>query len=181
MLRKVEGSSGLAPDGRPEGPVTRAEARPQLRNFWQCAGGFWGVRAKEAPWLLAGLLLIIVLLSLAASYGMNLWNRVIFDALQTRDSGTVLELSMLYVPLLVGSVFLGVAQLGARMTIQRRWRKWLNKLLSDRWLKNGHYYQLNLVAGGHQNPSVASPTTSGSPPRRRLNSPPARPQRFCRQ
>jgi ABC-type uncharacterized transport system fused permease/ATPase subunit len=83
---------------------------------------------------------------------MNLWNRVIFDALQTRDSGTVLKLSMLYVPLLAVSVLLSITQLCARMTIQRRWRKWLNKLLSDRWLKNGRYYQLDLVAGGHKNP-----------------------------
>jgi ABC transporter transmembrane protein len=28
----------------------------------------------------------------------------------------------------------------------------LNKLLIDRWLKNGRYYQLNLVSGGHKNP-----------------------------
>jgi putative ATP-binding cassette transporter len=54
-------------------------------------------------WVLSGTLLLIVLLNLAASYGMNLWHRVIFDALQTRDSDTVLLLSMLYVPLLAGS------------------------------------------------------------------------------
>jgi len=104
------------------------------------------------PWVLSGILLLIVLLKLAASYGMNLWLRVIFDALQTRDSDTVLELSMLYLPLLAGSVFLSVMQLCARMTMQRRWREWLNKLLIDRWLKNGRYYQLNFVDGAHQNP-----------------------------
>jgi len=83
---------------------------------------------------------------------MNRWHRVIFDALQTRDSGTVLQLSLLYLPLLAGSVFLTVMQLWARMTMQRRWREWLNKLLVDRWLKNGCYYQLNLVGGAHKNP-----------------------------
>src|SRR5262245_3275103 len=83
---------------------------------------------------------------------MNLWHRVIFDAFERRDTGTVLELSMLYLLLLAGSVFLTVMQLWARMTMQRRWRQWLNKLLTDRWLKNGRYYQLNLVGSVHKNP-----------------------------
>jgi putative ATP-binding cassette transporter len=83
---------------------------------------------------------------------MNVWSRVIFDALEKRDSATVLELSILYLPLLAGSVFLTVLQLWARMTMQRRWRTWLNKLLIDRWLNNGRYYQLNLVGSVHKNP-----------------------------
>ena len=35
---------------------------------------------------------------------MNIWNRAIFDALERRDGGTVLNLSLIYVPLLLGSV-----------------------------------------------------------------------------
>jgi len=135
----------------PEGPAEEVR-RPLLRSFWQSAAGFWKERAARVSWVLSGILLLIVLLNLAASYGMNLWLRVIFDALQTRDSNKVLELSMLYLPLLAGSVFLSVMQLCARMTMQRRWREWLNKLLIDRWLKNGRYYQLNFVDGAHQNP-----------------------------
>jgi vitamin B12/bleomycin/antimicrobial peptide transport system ATP-binding/permease protein len=40
----------------------------------------------------------------------------------------------------------------ARMSMQRRWRDWLTHHLLDRWLKNGRYYQLNLVTGDHKNP-----------------------------
>jgi vitamin B12/bleomycin/antimicrobial peptide transport system ATP-binding/permease protein len=54
--------------------------------------------------------------------------------------------------LLVGSVAVMLLQVYARMTAQRRWRAWLNNHLLDRWLKNGRYYQLNLVGGDHQNP-----------------------------
>ena len=135
----------------PEGPAEEV-GRSLLRSFWQSAAGFWKERAARMSWVLSGILLLIVFLNLAASYGMNLWLRVIFDALQTRDSNKVLELSMLYLPLLAGSVFLSVMQLCARMTMQRRWREWLNKFLIDRWLKNGRYYQLNFVDGAHQNP-----------------------------
>jgi putative ATP-binding cassette transporter len=124
-----------------------------LRTFWKSAGGFWGRRTRVS-WILSGILLLIVFLNLAASYGMNLWHRIVFDALQNRDSDTVLLLSTLYLPLLAGSVLLSVVQVCARMTMQRRWREWLNKLLINRWLNNGHYYQLNLVGGAHKNPEA---------------------------
>ena len=90
--------------------------------------------------------------NLAASYGMNVWTRSVFDALQKREPDTVLFLSMLYLPLLAAGVSFGVVQVYARMSIQRRWRAWLNNELLDNWLKNGRYYQLDLVSGGHRNP-----------------------------
>ena len=40
----------------------------------------------------------------------------------------------------------------ARMSTQRRWRAWVSKRMLDLWIKNGRYYQLNLVSGDHQNP-----------------------------
>ena len=76
--------------------------------------------------MLSGTILLTVLLSLAASYGMNIWNRAIFDALERRDATTVLFWSILYFPLLATSVSLVVAQVYARMTTQWRWRAWLN-------------------------------------------------------
>jgi putative ATP-binding cassette transporter len=144
---------------RPALPVEQAggdagelEKPDLLRRFWTSASGFWGQCGTPVSWFLSGALLLIILLNLAASYGMNVWHRVIFDALQASDSDTVLLLSALYVPLLAASVFLSVMQICARMTMQRRWRAWLNNLLTDRWLKNSRHYQLNLVGGAHKNP-----------------------------
>jgi vitamin B12/bleomycin/antimicrobial peptide transport system ATP-binding/permease protein len=151
MLTNTRGTSALTPAGAGEDAVA-LKTRSLLRSFWQSAAGFWRERGERASWVLSGILLLIVLVSLAASYYMNLWHRVIFDALQAKDSATVLRLSLLYLPLLAGSVFLTVTQLWARMTMQRRWRAWLNRFLIDRWLKNGRYYQLNLVGGAHKNP-----------------------------
>ena len=58
----------------------------------------------------------------------------------------------MFFPLAIGSVLLGVAQVFARMGIQRRWRAWLTNAVMSRWLANGRYYQLNLVGGDHKNP-----------------------------
>ena len=83
---------------------------------------------------------------------MNIWNRAIFDALEKHNASRVLFLSLIYFPLLAASVCLMVTQVYARMSMQRRWRDWLTHHLLDRWLKNGRYYQLNLVTGDHKNP-----------------------------
>src|SRR5262249_5302911 len=83
---------------------------------------------------------------------MNLWTRGIFDAVQERDSHTILFLSMVYLPLLAASVVCSVLQVYARMTTQRRWREWLTNQLVNRWFKNGRYYHLNLVSGAPKNP-----------------------------
>jgi putative ATP-binding cassette transporter len=123
-----------------------------LRRFWQTASGFWSKRGRGIAWILSGTLLLIILLNIAASYGMNLWNRAIFDALDKKDANAVLFLSMIYFAILGAAVSLSVAQVYGRMTIQRRWRKWLTDSLVDRWLTSGRYYQLNLVSGDHQNP-----------------------------
>jgi len=123
-----------------------------LRRFWQTARGFWTGQRRAVAWSLTAGLLLVVLLNIAASYGMNRWNRAIFDALQNKDAQTVLFLSLIYFALLAASVGVNVVQVYGRMTLQRTWRRWLTDTLIDRWLTAGRYYQLNLVSGEHQNP-----------------------------
>ena len=124
-----------------------------LRRFWHTARGFWSRhRGDRLAWLLTASLVILILVNLGAMYGINLWNRAIFDALEKRDSGTVLHLAAVFFPLAFASVLFGVINVWARMTTQRRWRAWVSDAVISRWLKNGRYYQLNLVSGDHQNP-----------------------------
>jgi vitamin B12/bleomycin/antimicrobial peptide transport system ATP-binding/permease protein len=123
-----------------------------VRRFWQSARGFWGGRSGRSAFMLCGGLLLVIVLHIAATYAMNLWNRAIFDALEQKQSATVLSLAGLYFIILAVSVSLSVVQTYARFTIQRRWRKWLTDHLIDRWLSAGRYYQLNLVSGDHRNP-----------------------------
>lgn len=142
-IYSLDPQSGLSDDMR---------RRLLLRRFWQSAGEFWGKDGPKQAWLLIAVVLLLILLNLLASYGMNVWNRAIFDALEKRAPPTVLLLSMVYFPLLAASVCLVVGQVYARMTMQRRWREWLTHHLFDRWLVNGRYYQLHLVQGDHKNP-----------------------------
>lgn len=123
-----------------------------LRRFWLTAFGFWRGSKSRGAWLLSGALLSIITFNVMLSYGMNRWNRAIFDALEKKDTDSVLLISLIYFPLLAVSVAMIVAQVYTRMTLQRRWRRWLTENLVDRWLTAGRYFQLNLVSGDHENP-----------------------------
>src|SRR6202045_4274124 len=123
-----------------------------LTRFWISARGFWGTKGDRLAWMLSIGLLFLIVVNVGFQYGINVWNRAIFDAIEKRDSATVLYLTAVFFPLAIGSVALGVAQVFARMGIQRRWRAWLTDSVVSRWLTNGRYYQLNLVGGDHQNP-----------------------------
>ena len=123
-----------------------------LTRFWISARGYWGTSGDRLAWVFSIGLLILIVANVGFQYGINVWNRAIFDAIEKRDSATVFHLTAVFFPLAIGSVALGVAQVFARMSIQRRWRTWLTTSVISRWLANGRYYQLNLVGGDHKNP-----------------------------
>src|SRR5476651_215237 len=139
-------------------PELSAEEAEQIRKdylltrFWISAKGFWGASGDRLAWLFSIGLVILIVTNVGFQYGINVWNRAIFDAIEKRDSASVLYLTGVFFPLAIGSVLLGVAQIFTRMGIQRRWRAWLTNSVLLRWLSSGRYYQLNLVSGDHQNP-----------------------------
>jgi len=129
----------------------QARKKYLLKRFWISGRGYWSRRGDKLAWPLTIGLLVLISINVGFQYGINVWNRAIFDAIEKRDAHTVYLLSAVFVPLVLGSMSLVVAQVYLRMTMQRRWRSWLTTSLMARWLANGRYYQLNLVKGDHQN------------------------------
>jgi vitamin B12/bleomycin/antimicrobial peptide transport system ATP-binding/permease protein len=123
-----------------------------LTRFWISARGFWGAGGGRLSRVLSVGLFGLIILQISFQYGINVWNRAIFDAIEKKDASTVFYLTGVFFPLAIGSVAVGVVQVFTRMNIQRRWRAWLTNSVVSRWLANGRYYQLNLVDGDHQNP-----------------------------
>src|SRR5579872_5644364 len=123
-----------------------------LTRFWISARGYWGSKGDRLAIPFSAGLLVLIIGTVGFQYGINVWNRSIFDAIEKRDSAAVYHLTAIFFPLAIGSVVLGIAQVYVRMGIQRRWRTWLTTSVITRWLSNGRYYQLNLVGGDHKNP-----------------------------
>ncbi|RUX75839.1 MULTISPECIES: ABC transporter ATP-binding protein/permease [unclassified Mesorhizobium] len=157
---EVDGQPGPPPEAvEPDPQLTPEEAEQArrkylLRRFWISGRGYWARRGDGLAWPLTIGLLILICVNVGFQYGINVWNRSFFDAIEQRNAHTVYVLSAIFLPLVAGSAGLVVAQVYLRMTIQRRWRSWLTTAVIARWLANGRYYQLNLVAGDHSNPEA---------------------------
>ena len=133
--------------------TTPAEAAPsRLRRFSRSARGYWTARGSGRAWLLSVSLVAVVFASLGITYGINLWNRHFFDALEAKNASIAIHQALLF-PLLIGLyVVLCVFAMWARMSMQRTWRAWLNDHLLRRWLASSRFYKLELIGGDHKNP-----------------------------
>src|SRR4030088_2383901 len=98
-------------------PEEAEEARKNylLTRFWISARGYWGKNGGRLAWVFSIGLLFLIVGTVGFQYGINVWNRAIFDAIEKRDSATVLYLTGIFFPLAIGSVLIGVAQVFARM------------------------------------------------------------------
>ncbi|MFG1179519.1 ABC transporter ATP-binding protein/permease [Xanthobacter versatilis] len=143
----IEPDPALAPE-----EIERLRKSYLLTRFWISARGYWGAKGDRLAWVFTIGLLLLIVANVGVQYAINVWNRSIFDGIEKRDAATVFYLTAVFFPLAIGSVALGVAQVYARMGMQRRWRAWLTNAVVTRWLAAGRYYQLNLVSGDHKNP-----------------------------
>src|SRR6266700_1509293 len=116
----VEADSELSPE-----EAEQARKDYLLTRFWISARGYWGRNGDRLAWPFSIGLLLLIVVNVGFQYRINVWNRAIFDAIEKRDSISVYHLTAVFFPLAIGSVLLGVAQVFARMSIQRRWRAWL--------------------------------------------------------
>lgn len=141
------------PELTPE-EAEQARRRYLLTRFWISARRYWGRGGDRLAWPCSIGLLTLIGINVGFQYGINVWNRAIFDAIEQHNARTVYFLSAVFLPLVLGSVVIVTAQVALRMMIQRRWRSWLTTAVIARWLANGRYYQLNLIGGDHKNPEA---------------------------
>ena len=90
-----------------------------LARFWEAALGFWRKGGGATAWLLTFAVIIITLAGLGVQYRLNVWNRAMFDGLEKRDGSRVLYQSIIFFPLILASVGVGVVATYAKMTSQR--------------------------------------------------------------
>jgi putative ATP-binding cassette transporter len=129
------------------------KSRLQLSRVWALSLPYF---QSEEKWRARLLLAACVGLNLGMVYLMvlfNDWNRVFYDALQTRDAEVFWHQLGVFAMLATCFIIVAVYRFYLTQLLQVRWRAWMTRDYLQRWL-NGHvFYQLELQSqNGTDNP-----------------------------
>ena len=124
------------------------------QRFLRLSLGFWSGKTRARAWLLTSAVLFFLFANLGAALAVNRWNKFFFDALEQKDTKTVILGLGLVLALALFSAAFSVGLLHARMRLQVRWRQWLTRTLIGRWLADRHFYQLTIVHTEADNPEA---------------------------
>ena len=111
--------------------------------------------SSEDRWPARGLLLAVVLLTLAMVYLtvlLNQWNNAFYSALQDKNMPAFRGQLFRVTYLITIFIFLAVYQVYLNQMLEIRWRRWLTDRYLRAWLSNDAYYRMQLQASETDNP-----------------------------
>jgi len=111
--------------------------------------------SSEDRWAARGLLLAVVLLTLAMVYLtvlLNQWNNAFYSALQDKNMAAFRGQLFRVTWLITIFIFLAVYQVYLNQMLEIRWRRWLTDRYLRAWLTDGAYYRMQLQATETDNP-----------------------------
>lgn len=124
----------------------RPKRRGSVRASWRLAGGYWTGATGWQAWGLTALSLGLVVGNIVVQYGINLWNRAFFNALEQHDQSFVYRAMLIFLVLAFLAALVAVLQLVFRMRMQILWRQWLTHRLVGTWLAEQRFYRLSIAA-----------------------------------
>jgi putative ATP-binding cassette transporter len=129
------------------------KSRLQLSRVWALSLPYF---QSEEKWRARLLLTACVGLNLGMVYLMvlfNDWNRVFYDALQTRDAEVFWHQLGVFAMLATCFIIVAVYRFYLTQLLQVRWRAWMTRDYLQRWLNGPVFYQLELQSqNGTDNP-----------------------------
>jgi putative ATP-binding cassette transporter len=129
------------------------KSRLQLSRVWALSLPYF---QSEEKWRARLLLAACVGLNLGMVYLMvlfNDWNRVFYDALQTRDAEVFWHQLGVFAMLATCFIIVAVYRFYLTQLLQVRWRAWMTRDYLQRWLNGPVFYQLELQSqNGTDNP-----------------------------
>jgi putative ATP-binding cassette transporter len=122
------------------------------KRIWTLTSPYFRSEERLRARLLLAAIILLTLVQIAIQVRFNWWNGDFFNALEARDSAAFLRQIVLFAGLAAASMAATVYQQSLKQSLQLRWRGWLTRQLTGRWLANGLHYQLGFVAAGIDNP-----------------------------
>ncbi|MCR3756113.1 MAG: ABC transporter family protein YddA [Sodalis sp. Psp] len=110
------------------------------RDIWRLISPFWHSEEKWRAW---SLLAVIILLSLATVYLsvlFNQWNRVFYDALQTKNFVVFKNQLFKFTWLALLYILFSIYKIYLTQSLQMYWRHWVTHQCMQKWLAHHVYY-----------------------------------------
>ncbi len=136
----------IEPTAVPISDDKRPYPRGSVRAYWRLAGDYWKGPTAVQAWSLTVLSLVLIVGNIVVQYGINLWNRAFFNALQQRDQTFAYQAIAIFLVLAFAAALVAVLQLIFRMRLQILWRQWLTRRLVGQWLGEQRFYRLSIAA-----------------------------------
>jgi vitamin B12/bleomycin/antimicrobial peptide transport system ATP-binding/permease protein len=124
----------------------RPHPRGSVRAYWRLAGAYWKGPTAVQAWSLTLISFVLVVGNIVVQYGINLWNRSFFNALERHDQTFAYQAVAIFLALAFAAALVAVMQLVFRMRLQILWRQWLTRRLVARWLGEQRFYRLSIAA-----------------------------------
>ena len=122
-----------------------AASAATIRRILKLAAPYF---ASEQKWQARGLLAAIIALNLGAVFllvQINQWNRLFYDALQTRDAPVFWAQLGRFAILAFSFVVVAVYRFYLTQLLEVRWRAWLTGHYLQRWLDRQAFYRMELA------------------------------------
>jgi len=122
------------------------------REAWRLATPYWSSDDKRWAWGLLAAVIVLNFLAVAIIIGLNIWRKLVFDALQHYDEKEFLFQLLVFAVLSVAQIAFLVYQTYLGQMLQIRWRRWLTRRYLNAWLDERAYYRLQVSDTGTDNP-----------------------------
>jgi vitamin B12/bleomycin/antimicrobial peptide transport system ATP-binding/permease protein len=129
--------------------------KAQTRKVWALSLPYF---QSDEKWKARGLLLAIVLLNLGSVYMLvqiNDWYRVFYDALQVKNQAIFWQQLLRFTYLAFSYVIIEVYKFYLTQLLQVRWRAWMTRHYTQRWLAHKAFYTLELMRFSKDAPLLA--------------------------
>jgi vitamin B12/bleomycin/antimicrobial peptide transport system ATP-binding/permease protein len=129
--------------------------KAQVRKVWALSLPYF---QSDEKWQARSLLLAIVLLNLGSVYMLvqiNDWYRVFYDALQVKNQAVFWQQLLRFTYLAFAYVIIEVYKFYLTQLLQVRWRAWMTRHYTKRWLAHKAFYTLELMRFSKDAPLLA--------------------------
>lgn len=133
-------------------PAGAEEPRISHWRFLQFAAGFWRGEDWRAAWTWTLLAVLLIFVTLGVSIGLNSWHRWFFDSLEKKQGGSLMQALGVFALLIAGGAICAALTVKCRMTLQVRWRAWITRQMTAKWLDGQRFYRLAITDEKGLNP-----------------------------